>query len=73
MPVTWIEDNDSRVKIVSTAWKDIKGVLRIRWALTFHRKEFPRALSKVASREFKINLSPIRYPQPRPSPISINE
>ena len=29
-PVMWIDDDDSRVKIVSTAWEDIKGVMRIR-------------------------------------------
>ncbi len=29
-PVKWIDDDDSRVKIVSTAWEDIKGVLRVR-------------------------------------------
>jgi glycosyltransferase involved in cell wall biosynthesis len=33
LPVTWIEDDDSRVKIVKTAWDDIKGVARIRWKL----------------------------------------
>lgn len=33
LPVQWVEDNDSRVKIVSTAWEDIKGVFRIRWGL----------------------------------------
>ena len=33
LPVRWIEDNDSRVRIVSTAWEDIKGVFRIRWKL----------------------------------------
>jgi hypothetical protein len=33
IPVTWIEDDDSRVKIVKTAWEDIKGVLRLRWKL----------------------------------------
>ena len=43
VPVGWIEDNDSRVKIVSTAWEDIKGVLRLRWALLVRRKEFPLA------------------------------
>lgn len=31
IPVIWIEDDDSRVKIVRTAWEDIKGVLRLRW------------------------------------------
>ena len=30
LPVEWIEDDDSRVKIVKTAWEDIKGVMRIR-------------------------------------------
>jgi glycosyltransferase involved in cell wall biosynthesis len=29
-PVRWVDDDDSRVKIVSTAWEDIKGVLRVR-------------------------------------------
>jgi glycosyltransferase involved in cell wall biosynthesis len=33
IPVTWIEDDDSRVKIIPTAWEDIKGVLRLRWLL----------------------------------------
>lgn len=30
LPVRWIEDTDSRVKIVRTAWLDIKGVFRMR-------------------------------------------
>lgn len=30
VPVVWIDDEDSRVKIVSTAWEDIKGVFRVR-------------------------------------------
>lgn len=29
-PITWNEDDDSRVKIVRTAWDDILGVLRVR-------------------------------------------
>lgn len=33
VPVEWIEDDDSRVKIVRTAWDDIKGVFRLRWKL----------------------------------------
>jgi hypothetical protein len=33
VPVRWIEDLDSRVKIISTAWEDIKGVCRLRWLL----------------------------------------
>jgi glycosyltransferase involved in cell wall biosynthesis len=30
LPVRWIEDTDSRVKIARTAWLDIKGVFRMR-------------------------------------------
>lgn len=30
LPVRWIEDTDSRVKIIRTAWLDIKGVFRMR-------------------------------------------
>ena len=35
IPVTWVDDDDSRVKIVSTAWKDIQGVFRLRRQLWF--------------------------------------
>ncbi len=40
MPVIWNEDDDSRVKIFSTAREDIKGVLRLRrllWSSQFAR------------------------------------
>jgi len=30
IPVKWIEDDDSRVKIIPTAWDDLKGVFRLR-------------------------------------------
>jgi glycosyltransferase involved in cell wall biosynthesis len=30
IPVQWIEDDDSRVKIIRTAWEDLKGVNRLR-------------------------------------------
>ena len=30
VPVTWSDDPDSRVRIVSTAWGDLKGLLRMR-------------------------------------------
>lgn len=31
VPVAWIEDLDSRVKIAKTAWEDIKGLVRVRF------------------------------------------
>jgi hypothetical protein len=36
IPVTWHEDPDSRVKIVSTAMEDLKGIVRV-W-LTLRRR-----------------------------------
>lgn len=31
VPVEWVEDLDTRVKIAATAWEDIKGLLRVRF------------------------------------------
>ena len=31
VPVEWVEDTNSRVKVFSTAWEDIKGLLRLRF------------------------------------------
>lgn len=31
VPVRWVDDPDSRVKVVSTAWEDVKGLLRLRF------------------------------------------
>lgn len=39
LPVVWMEDDDSRVKIVPTAWADLKGVARLRmkfWREGYH-------------------------------------
>lgn len=37
IPVEWIEDDDSRVKIAKTGWEDIKGVVRLRRLLWSQR------------------------------------
>lgn len=45
-PVKWVDDDDSRVKIVSTAWEDIKGVMRVRsflWSAKFRALRSKRA------------------------------
>jgi glycosyltransferase involved in cell wall biosynthesis len=31
IPVEWVEDTDTRVRVASTAWEDIKGLLRVRF------------------------------------------
>ena len=33
IPVHWVEDDDTRVKILQTGWEDIKGVFRVRQQL----------------------------------------
>lgn len=40
IPIVWIEDDDSRVKIVRTAWDDLKGIFRLRRQL--RRQRSPR-------------------------------
>jgi glycosyltransferase involved in cell wall biosynthesis len=38
VPVRWVEDRDSRVKLLATAWQDLRGVMRLRrWAATQER------------------------------------
>jgi glycosyltransferase involved in cell wall biosynthesis len=37
IPVVWLEDDDSRVKIFKTGWDDIKGILRLRRQLWSQR------------------------------------
>lgn len=47
IPVRWIEDDDSRVKIARTAWEDVKGVFRLRWML-FRTALLPKTQSRGA-------------------------
>ena len=32
VPVGWVEDLDSRVKVMRTAWEDVKGLVRVRFS-----------------------------------------
>jgi len=38
IPVEWIEDDDSRVKIIKTGWDDLKGIARLRRLLWSGRR-----------------------------------
>ncbi len=52
LPVVWIEDDDSRVKIVQTAWDDIKGVFRLRrllWSRQFAETAVPKGKPAAGS------------------------
>jgi glycosyltransferase involved in cell wall biosynthesis len=49
IPVHWVEDDDSRVKIAQTAWDDIKGVFRLRQHLW--RKSAKMGVADVDTRE----------------------
>jgi glycosyltransferase involved in cell wall biosynthesis len=35
VPVEWVEDADTRVRVASTIWEDIKGLLRVRFSPPF--------------------------------------
>lgn len=43
IPVRWVEDSDSRVRVVSTVWRDLKGLARMR------RFDWSRARKPAAS------------------------
>ncbi len=54
VPVVWIEDDDSRVKIIRTGWDDLKGILRLRWLfwkrrLLRIRDRLPGATARTAA------------------------
>jgi len=54
VPVCWVDDDDSRVKIASTAWEDIKGVVRVRgymWTSAHRQARKLRAAQLRASSE----------------------
>jgi glycosyltransferase involved in cell wall biosynthesis len=40
-PVTWVDDPDSRVDIVRTAWEDIKGLARLKRGFINHNYQMP--------------------------------
>ena len=56
IPVVWVEDGDSRVKIIRTGWDDIKGVIRLRRQLwtqggpAFAKRALPNARTGPSSR-----------------------
>lgn len=42
LPVPWVEDPDSRVRLLATAWADLRGLWRLRRALgRLHREGRP--------------------------------
>jgi glycosyltransferase involved in cell wall biosynthesis len=51
LAVKWIEDDDSRVKIIQTAWDDIKGVFRLRRLLWARGREFAAAREANGKRQ----------------------
>jgi glycosyltransferase involved in cell wall biosynthesis len=50
IPVRWAEDDDSRVKILRTAWEDVRGVFRVRWRLWRDRVTATQSPSRVSGR-----------------------
>ncbi|MET9239324.1 glycosyltransferase [Nonomuraea sp. NPDC003709] len=47
VPVDWIEDTDSRVKIVRTAVDDLKGLARVAWSMSMGRARVEVARSEL--------------------------
>ncbi len=49
VPVRWVDDRDSRVKIFRTAWEDLKGLRRLRRSLGNQKKVQPRIANDAAT------------------------
>jgi hypothetical protein len=49
LPVHWADDPDSRVKIIRTAWEDIKGLVRVRKNFIWRRYELARSIPQSAA------------------------
>jgi glycosyltransferase involved in cell wall biosynthesis len=47
IPVTWTDDPDSRVRIVRTAWEDLKGLWRLKWHFPGERVRKARRMRAV--------------------------
>ncbi|NUS72619.1 MAG: bifunctional glycosyltransferase family 2/GtrA family protein [Corynebacteriales bacterium] len=54
VPVDWVDDSDSKVDIMSTAWADVRGIARLGWALA--RRRLP--LDEVRERLGRGSLDP---------------
>jgi hypothetical protein len=50
-PVRWIEDPDSRVRLVSAAWADVKGMWRLYWNGLNHGMHTTRGRNKSLKRQ----------------------
>jgi glycosyltransferase involved in cell wall biosynthesis len=52
IPVNWVEDPDSRVKLMKTSWDNIKSVFRLRWRLwkADSNRTTAHAVEKVADK-----------------------
>ena len=65
LPVPWVEDPDSRVQLLRTAWQDIRGLIRLRRKLG--RAEPFQRLTKVTSSRSKSEVGLISLPVKPPS------
>ena len=47
LPVRWVENPDSRVKILRTSWQDVRGLLRLRCDLVRDRGRRSQPLGRL--------------------------
>ncbi|QYC38570.1 Undecaprenyl-phosphate 4-deoxy-4-formamido-L-arabinose transferase [Nonomuraea coxensis DSM 45129] len=64
VPVDWVEDLDSRVRVVRTAVDDLRGLARVAWSMAAGRARVPMARPEPAPRH--PDALPARARRPRP-------
>ena len=58
LAVAWSEDDDSRVKIIKTAWEDLKGIARLRREFWRETRVQRRSTTVVSEQGDPVKLSP---------------
>lgn len=75
LPVVWIEDDDSRVKIIQTGWEDIKGLFRLRrqlWSKTSFAATVSRPILPSGADTSIDKVSAIAHPGERPAKAELH-
>ena len=57
VPVRWVDDDDSRVKILPTIWQDVRGVMRLRallWSREFRQVTTAQAAERHRAHEARV-------------------
>jgi len=68
VPVRWVEDTDSRVAILATAWQDLRGIVRLRRSTRRRPQQADASDQAGRGRTREVDRSAAVYPRPNAAP-----